>query len=44
MGSGTTALAAIKENRRYIGFELEKKYYDICIERIEQEKSQLTLF
>lgn len=44
MGSGTTALAAIKEKRRYLGFELEQKYYDICNERIKNLTSQQTLF
>ena len=44
MGSGTTALACIKENRHFIGFELEKKYYDIAVQRIERERIQLRLF
>ena len=35
LGSGTTAVAAINEGRHFVGFELEKKYYDICIERIK---------
>jgi site-specific DNA-methyltransferase (adenine-specific) len=30
VGSGTTALAAIKENRRYIGIELLSKYAEIA--------------
>lgn len=34
MGSGTTAIAAILENRRFIGFELDKEYYDKANERI----------
>ena len=34
MGSGTTAIACINTNRKFIGFELEKKYYDITVERI----------
>lgn len=34
MGSGTTAIACIETNRRYIGFELDKKYYDVAINRI----------
>ena len=36
IGAGTTALACIKQERDYIGMELEKKYYDITLERIEQ--------
>lgn len=34
IGSGTTAIACINTKRNYIGFELEKEYYDIAIERI----------
>ena len=34
MGSGTTAVACINTNRNYIGFELDKQYYDIATERI----------
>jgi len=34
MGSGTTAIAAILENRRFIGFELDKEYYDKANKRI----------
>lgn len=35
MGSGTTAIAAINTNRNYIGFELDKEYYEIASNRIE---------
>lgn len=35
MGSGTTAIACINTNRNYIGFELDKEYYNIAINRIE---------
>lgn len=34
MGSGTCGLAAIKNNRRFIGIEKEKNYYDITLNRI----------
>lgn len=36
-GSGTTAIACINNNRNFIGFELDKDYYDISLDRIEQE-------
>lgn len=36
-GSGTTGIAAIKENRQYIGIELEKDYLDISIKRIKDQ-------
>ena len=42
IGSGTTAIACIKNNRRFIGFELEKKYYDIAMKRIKE--AQQTIF
>ena len=35
LGSGATVIACIKNNRKYIGYEKNKKYYDICVERIE---------
>lgn len=38
MGSGTTALAAIDLNRKYIGIEMVKEYYDICMERIKEKE------
>lgn len=44
MGSGTTAVAAIRNKRKFIGFELSKEYFDISNERIKQEMSQLKLF
>ena len=34
MGSGTTAVAAMQEGRHYIGFEIDKAYYDIAQKRI----------
>ena len=34
MGSGTTGVAAIVENRRFAGAELQPDYYDIATERI----------
>jgi len=36
LGSGTTAVGCILENRKYIGFEIDKKYYDIAIKRIAE--------
>jgi len=44
MGSATTAIACIKEKRHYIGFELNKEYYDKACERIRNEQAQMTLF
>lgn len=38
MGSGTTAVACQELNRRYIGYELSKEYYDICMDRLNIEE------
>lgn len=38
MGSGTTAVAAINTKRHFIGFEANKKYFDIANKRIEIAK------
>ena len=35
-GSGTTLVGAINKNRRYIGFEIDKNYYEIAKKRIEE--------
>ena len=34
MGSGSTGVACKNTNRKFIGIELEKKYYDIAVHRI----------
>jgi len=44
MGSGTTAIACIKEKRNFIGFELNTDYYTRATKRIAAEQAQLTLF
>jgi len=36
MGSGQTALAALKAGRRYVGFELNEEYLELAKSRIEQ--------
>jgi site-specific DNA-methyltransferase (adenine-specific) len=35
MGSGTTGVACINTNRKFIGIELDSNYFDIAKERIE---------
>jgi site-specific DNA-methyltransferase (adenine-specific) len=35
MGSGTTALVALKQNKKFIGIELNKNYIDIAKARIK---------
>ena len=41
MGSGTTAIACLNTNRKFIGFELDKGYFDIANERINKHKEAL---
>ena len=43
-GSGSTAVAAIRTNRRFVVIEKEEKYYNIAKQRIEQEQNALKLF
>jgi len=40
IGSGTTAVAALKEHRHFLGFELNKEYFDIAQRRIALERQQ----
>lgn len=44
MGSGTTAVAAINTERNFIGFELEKEYFELANKRIAENTTQLDLF
>lgn len=44
MGSGTTAIACMRNNRHFIGFEINDVYYKTSLKRIQQEKSLLNLF
>jgi len=41
MGSGTTALACKQLGRRFIGFEINPKYVEICNQRLAQEVMEL---
>ena len=38
MGSGTTAIACMNTKRNFIGFEMDKGYYDIACKRIEEQE------
>lgn len=40
MGSGTTGVACINLGRKFVGIELERKYFDIACERIERAYAQ----
>jgi site-specific DNA-methyltransferase (adenine-specific) len=43
MGSGTTGVAAICNNRNFIGFELEEKYFKIAEQRLNAEKNSVSI-
>lgn len=42
MGSGTTGVACIRTGRRFIGIEIDHKYCDIAVKRMEAELAQPT--
>jgi len=44
LGSGTTAIACERLNRKWIGIEIEERYCQIAAKRIENERRQLKLF
>ena len=44
MGSGTTGVACAKMGRKFIGIELEPKYFDIACKRIEDAYAQPDMF
>ncbi len=44
MGSGTTGIAAVRLGRRFVGSEIEPKYFDLACRRIEATTKQTDLF
>lgn len=44
MGSGTTGVACAKLGRRFIGIEIEERYFGIACRRIEQAYAQPDMF
>ena len=44
MGSGTTGVACKNLNRKFIGIELDEKYFAIAKDRIENTKAEKSLF
>ncbi len=44
MGSGTTAIAALREGRQYIGIEFEQKYVSLAKKRVAAELKNTRLF
>jgi DNA modification methylase len=43
MGSGTTGVACVRTGRKFIGIEIEPKYFDIAVRRIEAELNRFPL-
>lgn len=43
MGTGTTAIAAIRTGRKFIGIERDPAYFNTCVERVKMELAQGTL-
>lgn len=44
MGSGTTGVACVQSGRRFIGIEIEPRYFDIACRRIEEAQRQGDMF
>lgn len=43
MGSGTTGVACVQTERKFIGIEIDPKYFEIAIKRIEDAQQQMML-
>lgn len=43
IGSGTTAISAIKNNRKYVGYDICQEYIELANRRIECFQSQLSI-
>lgn len=44
IGSGSTAVACDETGRNYIGFEIDKDYYEAAQKRLEAVKAQVSMF
>ncbi len=43
MGSGTTGVACVQTGRKFIGIEIDEKYFDIAVKRIKDAQQQMRL-
>ena len=43
MGSGSTGVACVNTNRKFIGIEMDDKYFDIAKQRIKEAEYKLKL-
>jgi len=44
MGSGTTGVACVRTGRRFVGIEIERKYWEIAVRRVKAELERFPLF
>lgn len=44
VGSASSLIACHKAGFQYVGFELDKHYFDLATERLEAEKAQMSIF
>jgi len=43
MGSGSTGIAALSLNRKFVGIEIDKTYFDLACHRINASQQQQRL-
>jgi len=43
MGSGTTGVACVQTGRKFIGIEIDPKYFDIAVKRIKEAQLQMRM-
>jgi site-specific DNA-methyltransferase (adenine-specific) len=43
-GSGTTGVAALRNGRRFIGWERDEKFFDVAVKRLRSTREQTQLF
>lgn len=44
VGSASSLIACHNTNHKYVGFELDKHYYDLSKKRLDQETAQMNIF
>lgn len=44
LGSGTTSISALKNNRKYVGYDINQEYINLASIKLSEIKSQINLF